>query len=313
MPTPAPPADLASLRVHPFRRAIVRGLGIILPPLLTLVLFIWVWNAIENYVLEPIEAIARHVVVWSIKDIRRNIPDDAELLVANDPKQGFRLGDISYVPTRSNNRYIPRYVRETVDSHIDLTGENDSLPLTPSGYFHQYVRIRYLPRWFVLTTFLIFFIGILYFVGRAFAVGFGRMMVLWLERLVDRVPILRNVYSSVKQVTDFLFSEREIQFTRVVAVEYPRRGIWSLGFVTGESMLDISMAANESVLSVLIPTSPMPVTGYTITVRKSEALDLNITIDQAVQYIVSCGVVVAEHQIQKASRFALANADESKP
>ena len=88
-----------------------------------------------------------------------------------------------------------------------------------------------------------------------------------------------------------MFNEREIQFNRVVAVQYPREGIWSLGFVTGESLLDICAAANEPVLAVLMPTSPMPATGFVITVRKSEILDLNITLDQAIQFIVSCGVV----------------------
>mgnify|MGYP001208449755 CR=1 FL=1 len=91
---------------------------------------------------------------------------------------------------------------------------------------------------------------------------------------------------------DFVFEEREIEFTRVIAVEYPRKGLWSLGFVTGESMLEISATANEPVLSVLMPTSPMPLTGFTITIKKSEALDLDITIDQAIQFCISCGVVV---------------------
>ncbi|NIO38894.1 MAG: DUF502 domain-containing protein, partial [Burkholderiales bacterium] len=68
------------------------------------------------------------------------------------------------------------------------------------------------------------------------------------------LPVIRNVYSSVKQVTDFAFNESEIRFTRVVAVEYPRRGIWSLGFLTGESMIDIKSAAGEPVVTVLMPT-----------------------------------------------------------
>jgi uncharacterized membrane protein len=101
-------------------------------------------------------------------------------------------------------------------------------------------------------------------------------------------------------VTDFLFSAPEIEYTRVVAVEYPRKGIWSLGMVTGESMLDISNAANEPVLSLLVPTSPMPFTGFTVTVKKSETIDLNITIDQAFQFIISCGVVVPPHQLAEA-------------
>ena len=90
---------------------------------------------------------------------------------------------------------------------------------------------------------------------------------------------------------------RDIEFTRVVAVQYPREGVWSVGFVTGESMLTIQNVAAEPVLSVLMPTSPMPATGFTITIRKSEAIDLDITIDQAIQFIVSCGVVVPTNQI----------------
>jgi uncharacterized membrane protein len=116
------------------------------------------------------------------------------------------------------------------------------------------------------------------------------------------------VYSSVKQVTDFIFSERDIEFNRVVAVQYPREGIWSIGFVTGESMLDIRSAANEPVLSLLMPTSPMPATGFTITVRKSETVDLDITIDQAIQFIVSCGVVVPLQQQQTETSIKISQA-----
>ena len=98
---------------------------------------------------------------------------------------------------------------------------------------------------------------------------------------------------------------------KVVAVEYPRRGIWSLGFVTGESMLDIRSAANEPVVSVLIPTSPMPATGFTMTVLKSETIDMNITVDQALQFIVSCGVVVPPHQQIRPEAIARQAAQES--
>jgi uncharacterized membrane protein len=151
------------------------------------------------------------------------------------------------------------------------------------------------------------FLLVLYLLGRFLAAGVGRLFWTQIERLIHRLPLIRNVYSSVKQVTDFMFSERDIQYTRVVAVEYPRRGIWTLAFVTGESLLDIRCAANEPVMSVLVPTSPMPFTGFTITVRKSETLDLNITMEQAFQFIVSCGVVAPEHQISQAQ------ADRERP
>ena len=84
-----------------------------------------------------------------------------------------------------------------------------------------------------------------------------------------------------------------------MAVEYPRKGIWTVAFATGESLLDVESAANEPVMTVLIPTSPMPFTGFTITVKKSETVDLNLTIDQAFQFVVSCGVVVPPQQITR--------------
>jgi uncharacterized membrane protein len=85
-----------------------------------------------------------------------------------------------------------------------------------------------------------------------------------------------------------------------VAIEYPRKGIWQLAFVTGESLGDIAAAANEPVLAVLVPTSPMPFTGFTVTVKRSETLDLSITMEQALQFIVSCGVVAPPHEVAAA-------------
>jgi len=163
-----------------------------------------------------------------------------------------------------------------------------------------FVERRYLRRYTVIPIFLCVFLMGLYLLGKFLAAGVGRFFWMQFERVINQLPLVRNVYSSVKQVTDFMFSEREIEYTRVVAVEYPRKGIWSIAMVTGEGMLDIRCAANEPVLSVLVPTSPMPFTGFTVTVKKSETVDLNITIDQAFQFIVSCGVVVPTQQIVEA-------------
>jgi len=118
-----------------------------------------------------------------------------------------------------------------------------------------------------------------------------------LERVIGRLPLVRNVYSSVKQVTDFMLNRKQMSYTRVVAVQYPCAGVWAIGFVTGESLLDIRAAVNEPVLAVLVPCSPMPMAARSVTVRKSEVVELNLTVDQALQFIVSCGVVVPPHQV----------------
>jgi uncharacterized membrane protein len=154
----------------------------------------------------------------------------------------------------------------------------------------------YMPRWIVVPVFLIAFATALYFLGRLFTFSLGRWFVHSFDRGVLRIPIVNKVYGSVKQVTDFAFREPEIEFNRVVAIEYPSKGIWSLGFVTGNSMREISEATGEEMLSVLMPTSPMPMTGFTVTVKRSDAIDLNLTIDEAIQFVVSCGVVVPPQQ-----------------
>ncbi len=268
-----------SVKPRPFRRAVLRGLGVVLPPLLTIVVFLWAWNLISGYVLEPVEGMAHSTIVHFTWDVRSEQPSDAEAA--------------SYQELDSEE-WIPRYVYDAVRENPGMAS-----PQTAQGYFDRYVRIRWLNRAKVIPLFLSLFILILYLLGKFLAAGMGRLALSSFENLIQRVPVIRNVYSAVKQVTDFIFTERDIEFNRVVAVEYPRKGVWSIGFVTGESMLDIRSAANEPILSVLMPTSPMPATGFTITVRKSDTIDLDITVDQAIQFVVSCGVVVPLQQQHK--------------
>jgi len=191
-----------------------------------------------------------------------------------------------------DGKYISSEIYEMV-----MTNPGEPHPKTADQIYNRYIEIKYLPWYITIPSLTALLFLILYLLGKFIAAGLGRLSWGVFERVVHRLPLVRVVYSSVKQITDFLFSERDIEYTRVVAIEYPRKGIFSLGFVTGESMLDIRSAANEPVLSVLMPTSPMPMTGFTVTIRQSETVDLDITVDQAIQFIVSCGVVVPPQQL----------------
>jgi uncharacterized membrane protein len=279
---------------RPFRTATLKGLAVILPPLLTIIFFIWIWNLIETYLLTPVESgLNRAIVAW-VQDIRENADIKKEIA-----KGTAKRGENDIITTSSglefvqvpNRQWIPKEVFETA-SHAP----SDQQMQTAQEFYRQYVKVQHLKRHLFIPAFLALFLSILYLLGKLLAAGIGRLVLHYFETLITRLPIIRNVYSSVKQVTDFALNENEMTFTRIVAVEYPRRGIWSMGFVTSEGMLDIRNAAGEPVLSVLMPTSPMPATGFTITVPKSQTIELNITIDQAVQFCVSCGVVVPDHQ-----------------
>jgi uncharacterized membrane protein len=262
-------------------------LGVVAPPLLTIVIFLWVGNTVNEYVVNSLTGVTRDVLAWSIDDTLETLPENAKVKGRTARVQDrvyYRLDNDTYVPEE-----VYYYVRKRLGS--------DRVPRNGWEIYQAYVQLRYLPPYVIIPTFVAAFVLLLYLLGRFIAAGIGRLVVNLFERLIHQLPLIRNVYSSVKQVSDFFFAEREVEYTKVVAVEYPRKGIWSLGLVTGESMLDIRSAANEPVLSLLIPTSPMPMTGYTITVLKSETIDLNISIDQAFQFIVSCGVVVPPSQI----------------
>ncbi|MEN1678673.1 MAG: DUF502 domain-containing protein [Planctomycetota bacterium] len=286
LPTPSEPEKGG---LDPFRRAVLRGLGVLLPPLLTIVIFLWVGNTVTTYVFKPLEgAIGYWQVEWT-GDIRT-----ASELPAGSVEEG--------IYTQAEEGKTPKYVPTEVYDDVAKRMRGRSMPDTAVGVYRNYVDENW-AMWLGRRVALIgVFILIVYSLGKFFAAGIGRFFWHRFEALIDRVPLVRNVYSSVKQVTDFVFTESEIEqnFSRVVAVEFPRKGMWCVAFVTGESMLDIESAANEPVMSVLIPNSPMPFTGFTLTVKKSEAVDLNITIEQAFQFFVSCGVVVPPQQITRA-------------
>ncbi len=271
-------------KLHPFRRAVLRGMALILPPLLTIVIFLWVGNSVQEYIITPVKSGCRHVIVLTLPEVHSQRP---------------AKGD--FTQTR-NGEWIPKYIYEEVRTNQGL----DGAPLeTAKRAYHRYAEIQ-LNSYKVIIVVLGLMLMVSYLLGKFMAAGIVRMLWTTFDRIIHRLPLIRNVYGSVKQVTDFVFSEREIAYTRVVAVEYPRKGIWSIGFVTSEGMLDIRTAVNEPILTVLMPTSPMPATGFTVTVRKSETIDLDITVDQALQFVVSCGVVVPPHQVYSNASESLA-------
>lgn len=277
--------------LDPFRRAVIRGLAILLPPLLTIVIFLWIGNTVATYMLDPMEDLARGVLVDYASDIldadEVGVEPNARGIVVLDGEEYRATGDDKFVPSR-----VYGEVRKKLG--------NDPMPDTAKGIYTRYVDQTWLQREFVIPVFLCLLVLMLYLLGKFLAAGMGRFFWTQMERIIHRVPLVRNVYSSVKQVTDFMFTDPDVEYTRVVAVEYPRKGIWTVAFVTGESMVEIQQAAHEPVISVLIPTSPMPFTGFTITVKKSETMDLDITVEQAFQFVISCGVVVPPQQIAEA-------------
>jgi uncharacterized membrane protein len=145
-------------------------------------------------------------------------------------------------------------------------------------------------------------LGILVTMAIVFLVGFGsryyagRRIVEWTEGLLSKVPLASGVYQGLKQLVQTLFTERGRHFRQVVMVEYPRRGLYCLAFVTNEeTFFDVEGAPEEeSLVSIFLPTTPNPTSGFYLLVPQSDLLLVDLTVEESFKLIMSAGIVVPE-------------------
>ncbi|MGE0332306.1 MAG: DUF502 domain-containing protein [Ramlibacter sp.] len=133
---------------------------------------------------------------------------------------------------------------------------------------------------------------ILLAVGAAASNFFGRTLLGWWHNLLGRIPVVRSIYLSVKQVSDTLFSETGNAFRTAVLIQWPRENMWTIGFVTGTPGGDVATYLQGDYLSVYVPTTPNPTGGYFVMLRREDCIELRMSVDEALKYIVSMGVVV---------------------
>lgn len=120
----------------------------------------------------------------------------------------------------------------------------------------------------------------------------GRRLVSWWDSLLGRIPIVRSIYSSVKKVSDTLFSEKGNAFRKALLVQWPRPGVWTIAFLTGAPGGDVARHLSDDYLSVYVPTTPNPTGGYFVMLKRSDCIELDMTVDEALTYVISMGVVV---------------------
>ncbi|MEO8653654.1 MAG: DUF502 domain-containing protein [Ramlibacter sp.] len=145
----------------------------------------------------------------------------------------------------------------------------------------------HIPGFGVLLT-----LAILLAVGAVVSNFMGKKLVIWGDTVVSRIPVVRSIYSSVKQVSDTLFSPGGNAFRKAVLVQWPRADVWTIGFVTGVPGGDVSNYLVGDYLSVYVPTTPNPTGGYFVMLRKSDCVELKMSVDDALKYVISMGVVV---------------------
>ncbi len=121
---------------------------------------------------------------------------------------------------------------------------------------------------------------------------FGRQLVFAWESLLGRIPLVRTIYHSVKQVAVTIFSSQGKSFRKVLLIEYPRKGIYTLAFQTGDAVDEVKQKVGKEVINVFVPTTPNPTSGFFIMVPEEDAQELDLSIDEALKMIMSLGVIV---------------------
>ena len=128
-----------------------------------------------------------------------------------------------------------------------------------------------------------------------FATNFlGRLIIRISEYIVDRMPVVRTLYSAIKQIFETIMASQSTAFREVVMLEYPRRGVWSIGFITGTSEGQIQEFTESETMNVFVPTTPNPTSGYLLFVPRDELKFLDMSVEEGVKLVVSAGIITPE-------------------
>ncbi len=132
-----------------------------------------------------------------------------------------------------------------------------------------------------------------------FATNFlGRLIIKFYEYILDRMPVIRTVYGATKQIFETIMASQSQAFREAVMLEYPRKGVWSIGFVTGVTEGEVQRITAEETVNVFVPTTPNPTSGYLLFVPKKELTYLDMTVEEAVKLVVSAGIITPPDRAQ---------------
>ena len=256
-----------------FKRFFGRGLGILLPSIVTLWLLWQAFVFVFNTVAEPIN-----------RSLRVGVIRATPLLFEEEDWPTWYVVTPDQVGLRS--------AALRLDGLSEMSPEAIERDIRLGQFRGEWNKHWYLDGLgFIVAIILIYLAGLLLgnYLGRQF---YGRI-----ESLIARIPGFKQVYPHVKQVVDLIFGENSTMkaFSEVVLVEYPNKGTWSVGFVTGKSFGDVRAVLGGEVVSIFIPTSPTPMTGFVINVLRKDIVMLDLSIDQALRFIITAGVLTPEH------------------
>lgn len=168
------------------------------------------------------------------------------------------------------------------------------LPLVPNKFQpEQYIGID------IRGLGVIFFLLFTLLVGWMAKGMIGRSFIGWGERAVGRMPVIRSVYNGLKQIAETVFAQSETSFDRAVLVEYPRKGLWAMAFISTSAKGEVNrkIPVEDGLVSVFLPTTPNPTSGFLLFVPRSDVIELDMTVEEAAKLVISAGLVAPEDKV----------------
>ncbi len=192
--------------------------------------------------------------------------------------RGYFLAGILVTAPIGITFYISWLLIRWVDSKVT--------PLLPTAYNPETYLHHAVPGMGLIIVFVA-----LTFIGWATAGLLGRLWTRLSEHILARMPVIRSVYGAVKQIIETILKQQSNAFREVVLFEYPRRGSWALGFITGQTQGEVQNLTEEDVVNVFLPTTPNPTSGYLLFIPRRELVILDMTVEEGIKMVVSGGIV----------------------
>ena len=161
--------------------------------------------------------------------------------------------------------------------------------LNPSNYLPFEI-----PGIGLLTVFIFFAI-----IGFLTTGLFGRIFSSLVEKILSKIPVLRNIYSGLKQLFETILSKRSNSFREVILLEYPRKGIWAMGFLTGDTEGEVQRLTKNSMINIFLPTTPNPTSGFLLFVPAKDVLRLSMSVEEGIKMIISAGILTPSERQKK--------------
>lgn len=294
--------------------AFMKGLAIALPAFITIAVFVWVWGLLKDNVVAPIIAgldapkvFAPREVTDAEKVLLGQMKEESDRQFANGGVKTFpdQLLEFDYVDDAKVKHYkllrppLPSEEPESYQGYSPLGKKRSPMQvvLDEWGLKREYDPgngrvLTYNWGEYVLGSIIgLVFVVVLGFLARNFI---GRRLFNLFEAIANKAPVIKLVYPHAKQLVQFFFSddqENPLKFDTVVVIEWPRKGVWTVGFVTGSGIKCIQEVSGKRLVTVYIPSSPAPMTGYTLLIGADEVYRIDFKVEEVMKWVMTGGVL----------------------